>query len=162
MKALQSLTDLFKAHITDEKQLSAWAEDGAIFSTQSSHVDGFEIEYTAIIFVQDAKLSPETLFMHIVSWLNRYDPLRQEKGLPMPTFAVEPLDKGRFDIKLKLDILEEFSLEEDDQGDWKQSGKRYRCENKFEAAVDENKLNQLGELVYFVGHLDDLPCQKSH
>lgn len=154
MKALQSLTDLFKTHVVDAKNLDAWAEDGAVFCTQGEHVDGFEIEYTAIIFVQDAKLNPNNLFMHIVSWLNKYDPHRPEKGLSAPTFAVEPLDNGHFDLKLKLDIREEFSLEEDEQGDWKQTGERYRCENQFEALADED---ELGELVYFVGHLDDLP-----
>lgn len=156
MKALQSLTDLFKAHVTDAKKLYAWAEDGAIFCAQGEHVDGFEVEYTAIIFVQNAELNPDNLFMHIVSWLNKYDPHRQEKGLSMPTFAVEPLDKGRFDLKLKLDISEEYNLEEDQQGAWKQEGELYRCESKFEALVDEE---ELGELVHFVGHLDDLPCQ---
>ncbi|WP_295898998.1 phage tail protein [uncultured Vibrio sp.] len=156
MKALQSLTDLFKKHVTDEKNLFAWAEDGVIFSGQGELIDGFEIEYTAIVLVQDAQLRPDRLFMHIVSWLNKYDPHRSEKGLAMPQFAIEPLDKGKFDLKVTLDIREEFDLKPDAQGEWKQEGERYRCESNFEAAVDEEIL---GELVHFVGHLDDLPCQ---
>lgn len=159
MKALQSLTDLFKKHIVDPKSFDSWAEDGAIFCTQGDDIDGFEVEYTAIIFVQNAKLNPDNLFMHIVSWLNKYDQHRSEKGLAMPTFAVERLDQGRYDIKIKLDIREEYNLIEDKNGDWKQAGDLFRCENQFEAAVDED---ELGELIYFVGHENDMPCQNSH
>lgn len=154
MKALQSLTDLFKTHVVDAKNLDVWATDGMIFSVQGEHVDGFEVEYTANVFIQDAKLNPDNLFMHLVCWLNKYDPHRQEKGLPMPMFAGEPLDKGRFDLKIKLDIREEYELEPNAQGVWKQAGELYNCENKFEAVVDED---ELGELVHFVGHLGDLP-----
>ncbi|CAH6781737.1 conserved hypothetical protein [Vibrio chagasii] len=154
MKALQSLTDVFKRHIADEKHLLVWAEDGALFCTQGEAIDGFEVEYTGIVFVQDAKLNPSTLFMHIVSWLNQHDPLRPEKGLAMPTFAVEPLDNGRFDFKLKLDLCEEYRLVADEEGDWQQMGERYRCESTFERRAEEY---ELGELVYFVGHLEDLP-----
>lgn len=159
MKALQSLTDLFKQHVVDAKSFDAWAEDGAIFSAQGDEIDGFEVEYTAIIFIQNAQLNPDNLFMHVVSWLNKYDPHRSEKGLTMPTFAIEPLDKGRYDFKLKLDIREEFNMVEDEQGDWQQGDQRYCCNNQFEAVVDEDELD---ELVHFVGHLDDLPCQNSH
>ena len=154
MKALQSLTDLFKSHVTDAAKMDVWAEDGALFCGQGADVDGFEIEYTAIVFLQSAKLEPQVLFMHLVSWLNKYDPERAEKGLPMPTFALEPLDKGAFDLKLKIDIREEFDLQENEQGNWKQGDTRYECVSGFEARADED---QLGELVHFVGHLSDLP-----
>ncbi|PMM19540.1 phage tail protein [Vibrio lentus] len=156
MKALQSLTDLFKKHVVDAKNLDVWATDGVIFSVQGESVDGFEVEYTANVFIQDAKLNPADLFMHVVCWLNKYDPERQEKGLSMPMFAGEPLDKGRFDLKIKIAISEEFELEPSTQGVWKQSGELYSCENKFESIVDEVD-DDLGELVHFVGHLDDLP-----
>lgn len=158
MKALQSLTDLFKAHIADEKNLMVWAENGAVFCTQGAKVDGFEIEYTAVVLVQDEKLIPDSLFMHVVSWLNKYDPERAQKGLGMPTFDADPLDKGKFDFKLALDIREEYSLEEDAQGQWKQDGEIYRCESDFDPRVDEVE-DDLGELLHFVGHLKDLPCQ---
>ncbi|WP_425628431.1 phage tail protein [Vibrio neptunius] len=159
MKALQSLTDLFKQHVVDANRFDAWAEDGAIFCTQGDEVDGFEVEYTAILFIHNAQLNPDNLFMHIVSWLNQYDQHRSEKGLAMPSFAIEPLDKGRYDLKLKLDIREEYSLVKDEQGDWKQADARFRCDNQFEAAANEQ---ELGELIYFVGHENDLPCQNSH
>lgn len=154
MKALQSLTDLFKQHITDDKNLFVWAENGMLSAAQGEHVDGFEIEYTAVVLVQNEQLSPDTLFMHVVSWLNKYDPERQHKGLAMPTFAVEPLDKGKFDFKIELDIREEFELIEDATGDWQQQGERYRCSSDFESLADED---DLGELVHFVGHTKDLP-----
>ncbi len=158
MKALQSLTDLFKTHVADEKNLYVWAENGAIFSAQGEHVNGFEIEYSAVVLVQDENLNPETLFMHLVSWLNKYDPERQEKGLAMPTFAVEPLDKGKVDIKITLDIREEFTLERNEQGDWMQAGSLFSCENTFEKLVDEDELE---DFVHFVGHEKGLPCQTS-
>ncbi len=154
MKALQSLTELFKKHITDAKNFSAWAEDGAVFSCQGDLVDGFEIEYTAIVFMQDVKVQPHILMMHLVNWLNKYDPYRQEKGLAFPSFATELLDKGRCDIKIKLDLREEFRLEPNEQGNWMQNGERYACMSEFAACVEED---ELGELHLLVGHLDDLP-----
>ncbi|MDW6019943.1 phage tail protein [Vibrio plantisponsor] len=154
MKALQSLTDLFKKHIVDAKNFAVWAEDGALFCGQDEFVDGFEIEYTAIVYMQDVKVQPHILMMHLVSWLNTYDPYRQEKGLAFPSFATELLDKGHCDIKIKIDLRESFSLEESPQGDWKQDGERYECVSEFQARANED---DLGELILFVGHLDDLP-----
>ncbi|MGF1842262.1 phage tail protein [Vibrio clamense] len=155
MKSLQSLTDLFTTHITDSNKLEVWAEDGGLFCSQSSEVDGFDIEYTAIVFIQNATLQPEILMLHLVNWLNKYDPNRQEKGLAMPTFALENLGGGKFDIKIKLDLQEEFSMQANDNGRWLQGGVRCECVSEFEAAVE---YDDLGELKYVAGHLDDLPC----
>ncbi len=154
MKALQSLTDLFKKHIVDAKHFDVWAEDGALFCGQDESIDGFEIEYTAIVFMQDVKVSPHIVMMHLVSWLNKYDPHRSEKGLAFPSFATELLDKGRCDIKIKIDLCEAYSLEPNEQGDWQQNGERFECVSEFESRVEEE---DLGELVWFVGHLNDLP-----
>ncbi|MGI2871508.1 phage tail protein [Vibrio fluvialis] len=154
MKALQSLTDLFRQHVTDAKNFTVWAEDGALFCTQGDSVDGFELEYTAIVFMQDVRVQPHILMMHLVSWLNKYDPYRMENGLPFPTFATELLDNGRCDIKIKIDLREAFSLQANPQGNWQQHGERFECVGDFAARVDED---DLGELVLFVGHLDDLP-----
>lgn len=158
MKSLQSLTDLFKTHVIDAKQLDVWVEDGGLFSGQSSYVDGFEIEYTAIVFIQNATVKPDVLMLHLVNWLNKYDPERQEKGLAMPVFALDNLGNGKFDIKIKLDLQEEFTLQESEQGDWMQDGTRYECISEFAATVDEDSLD---DLVYAIGHLDDLPCQNA-
>ncbi|EPD4374961.1 phage tail protein [Vibrio fluvialis] len=154
MKALQSLTDLFRQHVTDAKNFTVWAEDGALFCTQGDSVDGFELEYTAIVFMQDVRVQPHILMMHLVSWLNTYDLYRMEKGLPFPTFATELLDNGRCDIKIKIDLREAFSLQAHPQGNWQQHGERFECVGDFAARVNEDDLN---ELVLFVGHLDDLP-----
>jgi len=158
MDALQNLTDFFKQHVTDAKSLNVWAEDGALFSGQSDFIDGFELEYTAIVFIQNATLKPHILFMHLVSWLNKHDPDRVEKNLPAPTFATEILDNGKCDLKIKIDLLESYSLEENEQGNWKQLGTRYDCISDFESTVTSYGLDELHELVYFVGHTDDLPC----
>lgn len=155
MKALQSLTELFKNHVTDAKNLTVWAENGAMLCTQGAEVDGFNIEYTAIIDMQDVAVQPQVLFMHLVNWLNKYDPDRQAKGLPQPTFATQLLDDGQCDIRLKVDLSEEFTLEEDSQGNWLQHDTRYRCDSDFEQVAN---LEDLGELEYLIGHQDDLPC----
>ncbi|WED23517.1 phage tail protein [Vibrio sp. JC009] len=155
MKALQSITDLFKAQVVDAKSFDVWAEDGAMFCGQGPLVDGYELEYTAIIFIQNVSLEPHVLFMHLVNWLNKYDPYRQEKGLAFPTFAVELLDKGKCDIKIKIDLRESYILQENANGNWMQGDVRYECASEFEPVVDPD---ELGELIYFVGHLEDLPC----
>lgn len=155
MKALQSLTELFKAHITDAKNLTIWAENGAMFSAQGKDVDGFDIEYTAVIDMQDVAIQPHILFMHLVIWFNQYDPDRLSKGLPFPTFAAQLLDDGKCDIRLKVDLREEFSLEEHEQGNWQQNGTRFRCGSDFEQLANVDDLN---DLVHFIGYQDDLPC----
>ena len=154
MKALQSLTDLFTRHVIDAKSLDVWAEDGALFCGQGPLVDGYELEYTAIVFIQNATLKPHVLFMHLVNWLNKFDPDRLEKGLPAPTFATQILDGQRCDIKIKIDVRESYSLQKSERGDWKQQEICYDCVSEFEAAANTDDFN---ELVYFVGHLDDLP-----
>jgi len=154
MKALQSLTDFIKSQVSEIKHFDVWAEDGAMFCGQGALIDGYELEYTAIIFIQQAKVQPDVLFMHLLIWLNTFDPERSEKGLAAPMFAFERLDKGLCDIKIKLDLLESYSLEEDESGEWKQGDIRYKCVNDFEAVADPDDLH---ELVYFVGHTEDLP-----
>ncbi|MCY9805322.1 phage tail protein [Vibrio scophthalmi] len=159
MDALQNLTTFFKQHVIDAKSLTVWAEDGAVFCGQSDVVDGFELEYTAIVFIQAATLKPHVLFMHLVNWLNKHDPERVEKNLPAPTFATEILDNGKCDIKIKIDLLESYSLEESEQGNWKQHDTRYDCISDFDLTVTTtDEIDELHELVYFVGHTDDLPC----
>lgn len=154
MKALQALTDLFKAHVTDSAKFDAWAEDGALFSAPSFRTTGFELEYTAIIFLQNVKVKPEVLMMHLVNWINKHDPERQEKGLAQPTFATEILDNGRCDIKIKIDLQETYELEEDANGNWQQDGIRYSSRSQFETTVD---IDDLETLEYVGGHEDDLP-----
>lgn len=155
MKALQSLTELFKAHITDAKNFTIWAENGAMFSAQSEDVDGFDIEYTAVIDMQDVAIQPHILFMHLVIWLSQYDPDRLSKGLPFPTFASQLLDGGKCDIRLKVDLREEFLLKESEQGNWKLGDIRYGCESDF---VSIGNVDDLNDLVHFIGYQDDLPC----
>ena len=155
MKALQAITELFQKHVTSAQDLNVWAEDGALFCGQGPLIDGFELEYTAIVFIQNDKVQPHTLFMHLVNWLNQYDPERTEKGLPAPTFATEVLDGGKCDLKIKIDLSESYTLEENENGDWLQQDIHYQCVSDFEQAATQGGLN---ELVYFVGHKDDLPC----
>ncbi|PJC85299.1 hypothetical protein CSW98_15845 [Vibrio sp. HA2012] len=154
MKALQSLTDMLREHVCDAKSFDVWAEDGALLCGQDELVDGFDIEYTAIVFIQDVKIQPHILMMHIVAWMNTYDPYRQEKGLAFPSFATELLDKGRCDIKIKIDLQEGYSLKENESGNWMQGGERFDCVSEFQARTNKD---DLGELILFVGHLDDLP-----
>lgn len=156
MKALQNLTEYLKKHVVDAKQFDVWAEDGALFCGQSNSIDGFDLEYTAILFIQNVKIEPHILFLHLVIWLNKCDPYRQEKGLAFPTFATEILDNGHCDIKIKIDLQEEYSLKESENGNWEQQGIRSECVSDFTETVDTDQLN---ELVYFVGHKEDLPCQ---
>lgn len=154
MNALQSITDLFKQHVVDSKNFSVWAEDGALFCTQGNAVDGYELEYTVIIFMTSVNIQPHILMMHLVNWLNVNDIDRAEKGLGSPTFAVELLDKGLCDIKIKLDIREEFKLSQSDHGSWQQDGERFDCISTFKAKAKEDDFEQLE----FVGHKGDLPC----
>ena len=153
MKALQSLTDLFTQSVTDAKNVELWAEDGQIDCTQGLSVDGFDIAYTVNISMTDVDVQPEILMMHLVVWLNQYDVARESKGLEPPTFATQRLDNGRFDIKLKIDIKEAYSLEESATGVWKQGEVRLDCVSDFAIAVIEDELPALE----FTGPVGDLP-----
>ena len=153
MKALQSLTDLFTQSVTDAKNVELWVEDGQIDCTQGLSVDGFDIAYTVNISMTDVDVQPEILMMHLVVWLNQYDVARESKGLEPPTFATQRLDNGRFDIKLKIDIKEAYSLEESATGVWKQGEVRLDCVSDFTIAVIEDELPALE----FTGPVGDLP-----
>ena len=153
MKALQSLTDLFTQSVTDAKNVELWAEDGQIDCTQGLSVDGFDIAYTVNISMTDVDVQPEILMMHLVVWLNQYDVARESKGLEPPTFATQRLDNGRFDIKLKIDIKEAYSLEESATGVWKQGEVRLDCVSDFAIAAIEDELPALE----FTGPVGDLP-----
>ncbi|OEF10363.1 phage tail protein [Aliivibrio logei] len=154
MQALQSLTELFSHHVTDAKSLDVWAEDGELLCTQGVLVDGFEIAYTVNINMTAVDVKPHILMMHLVSWLNKYDVQRDEKGLPPPSFATELLDKGLCDIKLKVDIQESYSLNENAQGNWKQEDTRYECVSEFAKAAIET---ELPPLKYIGGNDGDFP-----
>jgi hypothetical protein len=154
MQALQSLTELFSHHVTDAKSLDVWAEDGELLCTQGVLVDGFEIAYTVNINMTAVDVKPHILMMHLVSWLNKYDVQRDEKGLPPPSFATELLDKGLCDIKLKVDIQESYSLNENAQGNWKQEDTRYECVSEFAKAAIET---ELPPLLFIGGNEGDFP-----
>lgn len=154
MKALQSLTELFTKQVTDAKTLDVWAEDGELVCTQSSVIDGFDIAYTVNINMTGVDVQPHVLMMHLVTWLNKYDVERENKGLSPPSFATELLDKGKCDIKLKIDIQEAYSLSESEQGNWQQNGTRYECVSEFTNAVVEA---DLPPLLFIGGHEKDLP-----
>lgn len=143
MKALQSLTKLFTLHVTDAKNLEVWAEDGELICTQGNFVDGFDIAYTVNINMTGVDVEPHILMMHLVTWFNKFDVNREEKGLPAPSFATQLLDKGKCDIKLKVDIQESFSMDENKQGNWKQGDIRYECISDFQQAVNEGELPPL-------------------
>lgn len=154
MKALQSLTELFTRHVTDAKKLDVWAEDGELICTQGDLVDGFDIAYTVNINMTAVAIQPHVLMMHLVTWFNKYDMNRGEKGLLPPSFATELLDKGMCDIKLKIDIQESYSLNENEQGHWLQNDTRYECRSDFHHAVSEATAPPLE---YIKGPEGDLP-----
>ncbi len=152
MKALQSLTDLFTRSVADAKNIELWAEDGQIDGTQGLGVDGFDIAYTVNINMSDVDVSPEILMMHLVVWLNQYDVDRESKGLEPPTFATQKLDNGRFELKLRIDVKESYSLEESEMGVWKQGDVRHDCVSDFALAAIESELPPL-EFVIPTGEL---------
>ncbi|KPU82608.1 hypothetical protein JI57_03875 [Psychromonas sp. PRT-SC03] len=154
MKALQSLTELFTAYVTDAKNVNIWAEDGELVCTQGGSIDGFEIKYTVNIDMSKVALAPQILMMHLVNWLNLYDVQRGEKGLPNPSFATELLDNGRCDIKLKIDMQEAYSLVEHKDGNWSIDGVRYECVSDFSQTVDADDLPML---LFVNGTAGDLP-----
>ena len=154
MKALQSLTELFTQSVTDAKNVELWAEDGQIECAQGVSVDGFDIAYTVNINMSDVDVQPETLMMHLVVWLNKYDVDRSTKGLDAPTFATQRLDNGKFDIKLKIDMKESYSIEENENGAWQQGGIRFDCVSDFSLAALEEELPEF-EFVRSVGELQN-------
>lgn len=157
MKALQSLSELFAHHVTEPQHLNVWAEDGELICTQGLIVDGFDIAYTVLVDIYSAEIQPHILMMHLIAWLNKYDVGREEKGLAPPSFATELLDKGKCDIKLRIDIQESYSLIENEKGSWLQNGIRYECVSQFEEAVVEEDLLSL----QFINGPKDLPASCS-
>ncbi|MBE8574457.1 phage tail protein [Vibrio sp. OPT18] len=156
MKALQSLTNLFTQCVTEPKNVQLWAEDGALKCTQSDEIDGFDIPYTVNVAMTSVDIEPHVLMMHLVNWLNRYDIDREEKGLPLPSFATQMLDKGLCDISLKIDIIEPYRMKVSPTGRWERDGVRYDCVSQFDKAAYEDDLS---DFLYFTGHEGDVPCK---
>ncbi|OCH32960.1 hypothetical protein A6E13_11135 [Aliivibrio fischeri] len=154
MKALQSITELFSHHVLNAHSFDVWAEDGELVCTQGQFVDGFDITYTVNVNMVGVDIEPQILMMHLVSWLNKFDIQREEKGLAPPSFAAELLDNGKCDIKLKVDIQESYSLNENAQGNWLQNETRYECVSNFTRTLSED---ELPPLEFIGGHEHDFP-----
>ncbi len=78
--------------------------------------------------------------------------IEKAKGLEPPTFATQKLDNGRFELKLRIDVKESYSLEESEMGVWKQGDVRHDCVSDFALAAIESELPPL-EFVIPTGEL---------
>ena len=155
MQALKSLTEQFKSYITGPAHLSVSVPKGQLLCTPSAAIDGFEIEYTANIKIQNTHVEPQQLLMSLVSWLNIYDCERESKGLAAPSFDVSAQEEQGCDITINLTLREAFCLELNPQGQWQQNGLSYSLKSQFQAAVTQEELDHL---IYVVGHTRDFPC----
>ena len=112
-------------------QLQCWMEDAKIIPDTIRVGDGLEVcsvQYEAIFKFENPKAKPETIFTHLVFWLNENDDERSEQQLPAPEFDVERLGKGKVVVELSVKFREAIQVVEDEDGEFIYKGKRYRLD----------------------------------
>jgi len=157
MEYLQKLTDHLIKNKVSKERLEAWAEDGELIFSSHSIDGGFEIKYTCNFEVSDVKLKPVQLFFIVSSWLGKFNPERQEQGLSTPLFFTERLSNGRYDLGVKIEFQEQYTLVEDPNGEWEIGGIRMNLISDFYNLFNED---EAGELTLFDGHTQDNSLEK--
>ena len=152
MEYLQSLSDYLIENIVDKDKLDAWAEDGDLAYSPHASEGGYEITYKANFEMSDVEVDPPRLFMLLSNWILHFVPEREAQGLANPEFFVERLANGRYDIGVKLDFIEQFTLVEDIDGGWLIGAKHYRLQSDIQTPFDTNAH---GELLIFDSHKQD-------
>lgn len=128
MILLRALTAyLIEANLVQPEQLDSWVDqvnlDLIWKPTGNGGVHMGDMRYHAVVVLERFAGNPALLMALVGSWLESNDPDRD--GLPVPTFAVEPLDNDLFDVELTIEFEEGQHLVEDQNGQIEAGGKKY-------------------------------------
>ncbi|EKT4494016.1 phage tail protein [Pseudomonas putida] len=128
MNKLRALTVyLLEASLVLPEQLDSWTDqvnlDLIWKPTGNGGMHMGDMRYRALIVLERFNSNPALLMALVGSWLESNDPDRDD--LPVPTFAVEPLDNDLFDVELTIEFEEEQHLVEDPNGQVDVGGKKY-------------------------------------
>jgi hypothetical protein len=83
-----------------------------------------DMRYRAVLVLERFAGNPALLMALVGSWLESNDPDRDD-DMPVPAFAVEPLDNDLFDVELTIEFEEGQHLVEDPNGQIESGGKKY-------------------------------------
>lgn len=128
MNKLRALTAyLLEASLVLPEQLDSWTDQVSLDliwkPTGNGGMHMGDMRYRALIVLERFNSNPALLMALVGSWLESNDPDRDD--LPVPTFAVEPLDNDLFDVELTIEFEEEQHLVEDPNGQVDVGGKKY-------------------------------------
>lgn len=128
MILLRALTAyLIEANLVQPEQLDSWVDqvnlDLIWKPTGNGGMHMGDMRYRAVVVLERFAGNPALLMALVGSWLESNDPDRD--GLPVPTFAVEPMDNDLFDVELAIEFEEGQHLVEDPDGQIEAGGKKY-------------------------------------
>ncbi|MEE1880989.1 phage tail protein [Pseudomonas soli] len=129
MNKLQAMTAyLLEANLVLPEQLDSWTDQLSLDliwkPTGNGGMHMGDLRYRAVIVLERFAGNPSLLMALVGSWLESNDPDRGD-DLPVPAFAVEPLDNDLFDVELTIEFEEGQHLVEDPNGQIESGGKKY-------------------------------------
>lgn len=129
MNLLRALTAyLQEQNLVLPEQLDSWVDqvnlDLIWKPTGNGGMHMGDMRYRAVLVLERFAGNPALLMALVGSWLESNDPDRDD-GMPVPAFAVEPLDNDLFDVELTIEFEEGQHLVEDPNGQIESGGKKY-------------------------------------
>ncbi|MCL8302176.1 phage tail protein [Pseudomonas mosselii] len=129
MNKLRALTAfLLEANLVLPEQLDSWVDqvnlDLIWKPTGNGGMHMGDMRYRAVVVLERFAGQPALLMALVGSWLESNDPDRDD-DMPVPAFAVEPLDNDLFDVELTIEFEEGQHLVEDPDGQIESGGKKY-------------------------------------
>nr|WP_284146366.1 phage tail protein [Pseudomonas mosselii] len=126
MRALTAF--LLEANLVLPEQLDSWVDqvnlDLIWKPTGNGGMHMGDMRYRAVVVLERFAGQPALLMALVGSWLESNDPDRDD-DMPVPAFAVEPLDNDLFDVELTIEFEEGQHLVEDPDGQIESGGKKY-------------------------------------
>lgn len=129
MNLLRALTAyLQEQNLVLPEQLDSWVDqvnlDLIWKPTGNGGMHMGDMRYRAVLVLERFAGNPALLMALVGSWLESNDPDRDD-DMPVPAFAVEPLDNDLFDVELTIEFEEGQHLVEDPNGQIESGGKKY-------------------------------------
>lgn len=122
MKKLNSLREYLTTALPELARnpdaLAIYADDGTIAVRDGVNL-GFEMRYTATIFLLNCTYAPAQIFLPITLWLRAHQReviQNHQTGTEKIPFNVEPVDHAAVDIDIKLPLSEALDVLPDGQG----------------------------------------------
>lgn len=103
----------------EEKDLNVWVEEGSLKFTTGSQNNGFLVEYTGIVYLEDYSTSVQAigpLMLLLIQWLKAKQSGQFNMDQPPIRMETDPLKHDSTNLLFSIDIKEYFRASQDAQG----------------------------------------------